>query len=547
MNMKNTSSLIFLLLLLSGCSGGNVSDSVNTDTDTDTDTDTGVTPDNVDELFDTGETTDVSYLPLLTLEQLKDWSGFEEDNVFHTYHKKPYIYHYVINPVNASTLASITTAKVTDFTITEDAVPLNPDVNFPILQKILGNPINLQTALVINTSGSMVLSDNAKAAFIAEIKAYVTAAKSSSDSAIANQVFTVWGFDGSATTGDGGIVEETNGFSSTAVAVNTALDTVLSKWLAGNYGVSGANHQYDAIVESVGRFEADGPFSTTLSYSDQVNGTNNDLNEWITPDFMDVSNMVLFSMGDSATNQFNPNYAVQALENQALVSYDTSVAATGNTSETVAVGKPLIYVVPAADISDADNVLENYATTTIYDESDDGFSFASAIVTAQTNSLSARLYTSNQHVVRFASSLRQGDTHVREFTTKTNDDEYGYTLTTPSFEVISTDPMPAPSAEITGDNNQYLSQGGTAAGYDYNAEYNSAVAYFDQITTFYPATRWTTTSYDSSSYTWTSTGVITENGDGSVTVSSGNTFPITITLTNTVLSDTFTVTVNESY
>jgi len=108
---------------------------------------------------------------------------------------------------------------------------------------------------------------------------------------------------------------------------------------------------------------------------------------------------------------------------------------------------------------------------------------------------------------------------------------------------MSTLPMPEPSVEITGANDEYLPADIGNSG----AEYTSAIAFYDQIQTFYPATRWTNTEYESSDYSWASSGQINANADGSVTVDTGNTFPLTITLTNNVISDSFTVTVYESY
>jgi len=537
MRITNLPVLAILLSMLTACSGDGISDISESSVGGEVDDNTG----NVTDAFDDGSISTVSYLPLVTIEKYQDWSGFNEDEQFRTYWRSPFVKHYVINPVNATTLAPVSNATINDFVITEDDVPLNPAVNFPMLQKIVGNPLYVTTALVINTSGTM--DAVTKTAFIQEIKDFVTAAKASSVTAINSQAMTVWAFDGSAVTGDGGIVEETGGYKTAEADIHAALDTVLTNWTNDSYAVSGSNHQYDAIVEAIGRFEGDGPFSTTLSYSDALNASSNDLFEWITPDYMLVTNVVLFSAGTSSTNHFDAEYAIKALQNQALITYNPNSEGAGVQSETVTIGKPLIYVVPDGEETDA--VLENYAYSTIKNTISGGeYSFASAILSAQQTAVNERLYTENQHVVRFASSFRQGTNYQTVFSTKTSENSYGYALTTSySDDRMSTLPMPEPSVEITGANDEYLPADIGNSG----AEYTSAIAFYDQIQTFYPATRWTNTEYESSDYSWASSGQINANADGSVTVDTGNTFPLTITLTNNVISDSFTVTVYESY
>ena len=514
-----------LFLALAACSGDPVPDTTVGGTVD------GDTP-NIDDVYETTSTSNISFVPLLTLELYKDWSGFDGDNLFRTYFKSPFIKHYTINPVNATTLNSVSTAKITDFVITEDKVPLNPNVNFPMLQKIIGNQVTLVTAIVINTSSSMDGVD--KTAFIAEIKDFVTASKANTSSALANQFFTVWAFDGL-------IVEETNGYKNTVADVHTALDTVLSKWQAGSYEGAGSNHTYDAVVQAVGRFAGDGPFSTTESFLDANSGDNNDLFDWVTPDFIRMSNVVLFSAGNGDTNAFNPEFFEKALQSQALLTYDPSTEGAGIDTELLTVGKPLIYVVPDGAFLDAG--VENYAFSVIKNTISGGaYTFASSIVTAQSKALDTRLTLENQYAVRFASAIRQGDAHETVFKTKTPETSYGYSLTS-KFDVSSNLPMPSASVEITGANDEYLAAGINNEGLDYAA----AIAYFDVIQTFYPATRWTNEVFDSSHYTWTSSGTITHNANGSVTVESSNTFPITLTLTNTVIGDSFTVTINEKY
>ena len=89
----------------------------------------------------------------------------------------------------------------------------------------------------------------------------------------------------------------------------------------------------------------------------------------------------------------------------------------------------------------------------------------------------------------------------------------------------------------------------------YAAAYDSATTYANLISTFYPATRWTTQTFEESDFTWTyPANSMIENENGSVTIDSENaTFPITLTLTNNniehngaTITDNFTLTIQES-
>lgn len=538
MNLKNILVIGILLGFLSACGGSEINQ-VEQDPAGEVIDDTGSVTDG----FDEGGLTNVSYAPLMTLELYKDWSGYDQDNVFKTYFKDPFIKHYLINPVNATTLDPITTAQISDYTILEDAVPLNPKVNFPMLQKVLGNSIDLQTAIVINTSTSMDAVD--KSAMIQEIKDFITLAKAHSDSGISSQRVTIWAYDGAVVTGDGGIVEETAGFKSIATedtAIMSALDTVETKWAARSYSVAGANHTYDAVVEAVGRFVGKSPYSTD---EDFLAGADNDLNETLTPDSLAVSNVILVSAGVGDTGRFDPEYFVKALQSQAVLDYAPAALSTaaGENTELVEVGRPLIYILPDGEV--ADPIVESYAYATIEDTVTGGnYNFAGEIITEQLASINSRAIPGNQHVVRFASAFRVGENHETIFKTRTADDKYGYTLTASPITRASAAPMPSPTVEITGVNNEYLAAGVNAD----LTDYSTAIAFFDQIQTFYPATRWTNTEYTSSDYSWNANGAdVTNNPDGSITVNAANTFPVTLTLTNTVINDDFTVTINASY
>lgn len=532
-----------MLSLLTACGGSDDSEGsrfVNKES-----SDSGSGADGEDSVIDEGELTNVSYLPLMTIERYKEWYDDTNQDVFLVYRKNNILNHFTINPVNASTLAPITTATASDFTILEDDIPVNPKVSFPLLQKVIGNNINLTTAIVINTSPAMYTTEQNADAFIQEVKDYVAAAKASSTYYIANQTFTVWGYDGIA-------VEETGGYQTSTTNINNALDTVLAKWKSAAYRQNtGANYTYDALVQAIGRYVGDGAFSVTggtLQFRDSLSGEDNDLVDYITPDITYVTSVVLFSAGFGSPNRFDEELAVNALESQSTLVYEQGVELAGADTQTIDYPKTFIYVVP--DGSQQDSVLANKATAVITDSFDGDYSFANSIVAAQKADIEVKTALDNQHVLRWASMFRAGTGHTQVVKTRTADDKYGYALSTDNidFDPAAALEVPQPQVEITGANNEYLAAGAISGTYD------SAVAYADEITRFYPATRWTNQTFTASDYAWSSTpaAAFTANSDGSVTINTAS-LPITLTLTNNnidfeggTISDNFTLTIYAS-
>ena len=516
---------------LIGCSGG---DPITASTDESEEDDTSV---------DLGTVTNYSYLPLMTVEQFKEWNTPENENVFLTYGHADLISLYTINPIDATTGAPATGASATDFNILEDGIPVNPNVSFPLLQPILGNQIDLRTAILINTSSAMDAVD--QAAFISEIKAYVTAAKASSVSHIRNQEFVVWGYSG-------GIVEETGGATAVEADVLAAIDTVSTNWTNGVYEVVGANHTYDAIVRAIGRYVGKGEFETAadLSLRDEFTLEDNDLEEKVTPDSIVASSIVLFSAGYGSPDQFGEEFVKKALDSQYTLAYQLDIELQGRDTATEIVGKPLIYVVP--DGESQDSILVEKASSVISNTISGGaYSFADEVVTAQINALNDKFVLSNQHVLRWASAIRTGEKHSLEVSSRTAEDKFGYVLTVDDYGIDSviTNSMPDPQVEITGANNEYIASNNIANTYDI------ATTYSNLISTFYPATRWTNQSFTSADYTWSYTPLnsMTENADGSISISATATYPITLTLTNNgivhngaTISDDFILTIEAS-
>ena len=530
--IKKLLSISVCFLMLAACGGGDPIEEVSDATD-DTDAEEGSS-------VELGNTTNFSYLPLMTVEKYKEWSGGEEDDVFLTYGRSPSIRMYTINPINATTGLPAQNAAATDFNILEDAIPVNPRVSFPMLQPIVGNEIDLRTAILINTSSAMDVVD--RVAFIDEIKAFVTASKASTVNHIKNQEFTVWGYSGE-------ISEVTSGATSVEADILSAIDTLSANWLNGVYESTGANHTYDAIMRAIGRYVGPTEYvaAADIELRDSITLENNDLIEFVTPDTIIASSIILFSAGFGSSNLFAEEFAKKALESQHTLAYDLSTNSAGQSAETEIIGKPLIYVVP--DGEEQDSIIVDKASrvvTTNISGAGGTYTFADAVVTAQKDALEEKFVLSNQHVLRWASAIRAGEKHSLEVSSRTAENQLSYTLAVEFDVAAHTFSMPDPQVEITGVNNEYIASNNLLATYDV------ATTYASLITTFYPATRWTNQDFASSDYTWTYSPAnsMVENANGSVTIASGATFPITLTLTNNnithdgnTVSDDFVLTI----
>ncbi len=527
-------TLVTLLSILAACGGSDLEEA------------TGDESGEEGEL-DLGPATKVSYLPLMTYINDSAWYDDENSDVYLNYGRSPFINNFTINPVDSRTLAAVTDTEASDFSITEDDLPVNPKVSFPLLQKIIGNQLAVRSAIIINTSGAMAGVD--KDAFIQGIKNYVIAAKAHSDYYIANQAYTVWGYSGT-------VVEETTGATSDLTDINVALDSVLAKWKTETYEASsGSNHTYDAIVEAIGRYNGPSEFTgaADLEFRDSTTAAadDNDLIEYITPDYILASNVLLFSRGYGTPNNFGSAFAEKALTAQSTKIYDPTSVGAGANTDTLLKAMPLIYVVPD-DSSDLDDFLSSLAASTINTGISGGkYEFSDQVIASQRSGLGQKDGLSNQHVLRWASAIRSGEGHNVSVKTRTADDEYGFTL---SYKIdlnpANLAAMPDPQVEITGANNEYI------AANLISSDYDSAITYANLISNFYPATRWTNQVFDvAADYQWVATppASITINADNSASIASGASYPITLTLTNNNIehsgatgTDSFTLTIYES-
>jgi hypothetical protein len=463
--------------------------------------------------------TNVSYVPLLVFEAFDDFSGLGSDGLFLRDGSYPFIEIFVINPINATTLDSIDDAVVANYEVTVDDIEISEDENFPVLQKVLGSPTYLGTALVFDVSGSVNGVDID--ALVAEAKAYVTAAKASTNGTVSSQVYTVWAF--------GSTIEElTTGFTGNTATIEAALDQVAIRFNTTALGTTTNLHR--AIVQSIGRYKADATASAP-AYDFSADGTN-DLIDVTTRNYVALSQLVLFSSGNPTALEMDYTLMTRAIQSQSFISYDdASSEADGSVSRY----KPVFYyVVGGTSVGETYTALRDLSeVTTQLVLSSGAYSFSAGLVQNQIDAIEKRVDVDNLYIYSYAFAPRIGD-HTRIFTSKSDNFNYSLTGSYPADGFVGDGSPGTPAevlaslVEITGPNGEYLA---------------SQTASLSEVATFAPATRWVNTPYGNGDYLWTRTGGTgTANADGTYTVTSV-TVPTTLQLTNTVLGHTTTITV----
>ncbi|MAE35520.1 MAG: hypothetical protein CMH97_09875 [Oceanospirillaceae bacterium] len=466
----------------------------------------------------------------------------DESDVFQGVWFSPLIHGYVISPVHAETLAPLENPDISNYVVTVDGEPVSASEQGLMMQKIIGLPVNLRTAIILDTSDSNSAAAGVSvSALVNEVKDYIAAAQASSNPIIAQQQYTLVAY---ADAGDGvdALVAD---FTTDAATLNSALDALPATW--GDRGASSAT--YEAIVRAVGRYVGTGSGGVSADidlFSDDLD----DLTEGYTYNGtffgntayqltgVSVSNVVLVSAGANTNTQaFNKEDALQALNWQSLLQFveDDGSGATeddqadgeadgeaeSQNSDTVGIGKPLIYVsVADSGVEPAAGIAE-LASEVISTNSLTSFDFASQVIAAQEAAFDERMFLDNQYLVRFAMFERDG-THETIF--QSESDGYNYALTTDvdmsdgSFLLF---PETEPVVEIAAPKNGYLPAGSVS---------------LSDVTSLYPATRWTVATYEAADYSWTVGGTPrSANADGSITISSGDVGQ-TVVLTNDSLS-----------
>ncbi|WP_370292216.1 hypothetical protein [Thalassolituus sp.] len=525
MSKPNLLWIALISATLAACGGGG--DPVVASSDTEDDT-TDSTDTDTDDVVAT--TVGATYFPLQFLMTGAEYTDF--DGYFASVNFNPLIKGYLIAPVDGTNLQPLETPKISDYVLTVNGETVDPVEQGLIMQKVIGLPTQLKTALVVDTSGSVTAAGIDKTAYINSVKNFISTAQASSDPVIAGQEFTLWAFADAGA----GVDPLVDSFTTNAGDLNTALDGLLATDAWDDRGTSSA--AYEAIVKAVGSYTGTGAAGSSVTLDmktdavdDLVDGYRMNVGSTQLVG-VDITNVVLFSSGPNTNHEtFWLEDAEKALMWQSLITYDTEAeteeasseddSATVTSSATTLVTKPLIFV--SLGTNDPDENIAGMAAQVIDTDSVSTFNVASQVIAAQQNAVSIRTRPDNQYLVRFAMPERNG-THEVVFSS--NSGGYEYVLTTEwdlSDGSSSGVAQPSPTVEITGPSNAYLPE----------ADISLA-----NVTTLYPATRWTVETYEPSDYSWTVGGAArTANADGSVNLSSGDAGQ-TVVLTNDVLGTT---------
>src|SRR5690606_7758946 len=141
-----------------------------------------------------------------------------------------------------------------DFNISVNGQAINRFEQYAMLQKIVGLPVELNTAIIIDASGTARSQVN-KASLISAVNAYFDAVISSTDLVIKNQKFTVWIY--------GDVVETpVTKFSDAAAAKTAAASAINTRWSQLGEGSS----TYEAIVSAVGSYKGKSPTDSVKDY-----------------------------------------------------------------------------------------------------------------------------------------------------------------------------------------------------------------------------------------------------------------------------------------
>lgn len=479
----------------------------------------------------------VTYFPLQFLMSGSEYTDL--DGYFSSVNTNPLIKGYIVAPVDSTTLEPLASPKISDYILTVNGEDVDAAEQGLMMQKIIGLPVSLRTALLVDTSGSITSQGIDKTAYINAVKNYIASAQSSTDPVIRDQQFTLWAY---ANAGSG--VEPLVGtFTANATTLNNALDGLLAANAWDDRGTFTAT--YEAIVKAIGWYTGSGSGGASVAL-DMKNDTWDDLYDRYTFNADDtqitgvnVSSVVLFTAGPNTTQQtFWKEDALAALQWQSMLTY-AEQAETENTdtqveddvtvvdSETALVPKPLIYVSLGTNGPD-DNIAE-LAAAVIDTNSNSTFSVSSQVIAAQQNAVGIRIRPDNQYFVRYALSERDGK-HEIIFSSKSGGYNYSLKadldLSDGSFLAI---PQASPTAEITGPSNAYLPEGDIS---------------LSNLTRLYPATRWSPETFSASDYSWTIDGVTQmKNSDGSIDIDSDD-IGKDVILTNHTLgvnSVTFTI------
>jgi len=449
-----------------------------------------------------------TFYPLDIYEQGKE---YVEEDAYRSLIFDEYVFSHMIAPVDAKTLKPAANPSIDDYGLTINEEDVTKDEHGLIMQKVIGLPVQLQTALVIDMSPSNEVDIQS---FIAAVKQYITTAQASSDPVIKKQEFTILGFASDLEW----YVED---FTSDTTILNAGLDQLKIDWegqALGNFSAL-----YQSIIAAVGTYKGEGAASIPeVDYS--LDG-DNDLKEGYRVDAsgkqlgqLTLGNVVVFGSGGDTLTYFSYDDALAALNWQSYLVYDEEVKDDGSAGDTstdsdgdsanagkvdgmLLAGKPLYYVSLGND--SALKKISNLATQVIEAGSSAELNFSAALIEHQQGDVKLRSRLDNLYMVRYAVPQRVGTFNI-EFSS--NAEARSHVL---SAEIKLDAPLPIPepeaALEIAGPNNSYLAGGQVS---------------LSNVSTLHPAIRWDARSvYSLNDSVWSVGGVTREtDSNGTITI-----------------------------
>lgn len=480
-----------------------------------------------------GETPALSNNTYYPLNLYYNGEGYVKEDAIDFFFFPNFTMAYLLSPIDARTLEPAVNPKLADFELLINNKKPVMDEHLPLMQKVVGLPVQLNTALVIDASASNKVN---KTALIAAIKQYITAAKADSDPVIRNQQYSLWVFG-----------TRVKPLLLSFTSNENDIEAELTTFFNGQSNVGGGTALYQSIVAAVGWYEGKGSIELTQEYNYKLVNPKGevgvdpvsqimlidgyramteieDLDKQVltnsTLEKLVLSNIVLFASGQSSEASFDEEAAKAALNWQTLLQFDLDAPLGGVSSDDdddtpapdsfdpiegmTYSGKPLYYI--SLGINNVVPEVKSLATLTIDTNSTDTFNFSSQLITQQKNDLKARSRLDNMYMVRHLFFERDG-TVTSQFSSKTNYRDYRFTheiTLDPDNGMIGTSPDQDPQLEITTVSNDFIAGGQVSV---------------SKINKLYPAARWDLRNNHQSGNVWTVDGnVRPAAADGSITI-----------------------------
>jgi len=227
---------------------------------------------------------------------------------------------------------------------------------------------------------------------------------------------------------------------------------------------------------------------------------------------------------------------VNAIGSQGFLQYEGSAA----DNNSVFTKKPIFYYVVGDDDNGVlyANLSAEVEVLNYLNLNAGAYDFDAGLVAAQIAAIESRVDLDNQYMYRFAFLPRVGD-HTVVFSSNSNGFNYSLTSTYAAADLVPFAALGTPAdvlaslVEITGPNGEFLA----------NDEASLA-----EVQTFAAATRWVNETYTAADYSWAivaGTATLTDNGDGTATVSDKVSATVTLRLTNAARGETADIVIGD--